>query len=97
MARLEDIPEGERNMMEGLDCTGFEGRLPWVTGPSLSERRVAILSTAALNLRGDAGFAPAHPWVLRDLRRGDDLGRSGHGFPYSSSSSGAGTSCLAQA
>lgn len=58
MARMEDIPEGERIMMEGPDCTGFEGRLPWVTGPGLSERRVAILSTAALNLRSDAGFAP---------------------------------------
>lgn len=58
MARLEDVPEGERRMMEGLDCTGFEGRLPWVTGPALSERRVAILSTAALNLRSDAGFFP---------------------------------------
>jgi D-proline reductase (dithiol) PrdB len=29
-----------------------------VTGPSLSERRVSILSTAALNLRSDAGFFP---------------------------------------
>ena len=58
MARLEDIPEGERKMMEALDCTGFEERLPWVTGPALSERRVAILSTAALSLRGDTGFTP---------------------------------------
>jgi D-proline reductase (dithiol) PrdB len=58
MARLEDIPLGERNMMLGLDCSGFEGRRPWVTGPKLRERRIALLSTAALNLRSDAGFLP---------------------------------------
>ena len=56
MARLTDIPLGERKMMEELDCSGFEGRRPWVTGPALSERRVAIVSTAALNLRSDAVF-----------------------------------------
>jgi D-proline reductase (dithiol) PrdB len=56
MARLEDIPLSERKMMEELDCTGFEGRRPWVQGPSLSERRVAIVSTAALNLRDDAVY-----------------------------------------
>ncbi len=58
MARLADIPLGEREMMMGLDCSGFEGRRPWVTGPKLPERRVALLSTAALNLRRDAVFLP---------------------------------------
>ena len=58
MARLEDIPLGERTMMLELDCSGFEGRRPWVTGPPLSERRIALLSTAALNLRRDAAFMP---------------------------------------
>jgi D-proline reductase (dithiol) PrdB len=56
MARLEDIPLGERRMMEGLDCTGFEGRHPWVAGPPLNRRRIAIVSTAALNLRSDAVY-----------------------------------------
>jgi D-proline reductase (dithiol) PrdB len=56
MARLEDIPLSERKMMEELDCSGFEGRRPWVKGPPLSQRRVAIVSTAALNLRSDAVY-----------------------------------------
>ena len=53
MARLEDIPLSERKMMVELDCSGFEDRRPWVKGPPLSERRIAIVSTAALNLRSD--------------------------------------------
>ncbi|MBI3919677.1 MAG: selenoprotein B glycine/betaine/sarcosine/D-proline reductase [Betaproteobacteria bacterium] len=56
MARLEDIPLSERKMMQELDCSGFEERRPWVRGPALERRRVAIVSTAALNLRSDAGF-----------------------------------------
>jgi D-proline reductase (dithiol) PrdB len=56
MARLEDVPLGERRMMESLDCSGFEDRRPWVKGPPLNERRVALLSTAALNVRGDAVY-----------------------------------------
>ncbi|MEM9682194.1 MAG: glycine/sarcosine/betaine reductase selenoprotein B family protein [Pseudomonadota bacterium] len=56
MARLEDIPHSERKMMVELDCSGFEGRRPWVKGPPLSERRIAIVSTAALNLRSDAVY-----------------------------------------
>lgn len=53
MARLEEIPLNERKMILGLDCSGFEDRNPWVTGGPLNTRRVAIVSTAALNLRGD--------------------------------------------
>ena len=56
MARLKDIPLSERKMMEDLDCSGFEGRRPWVKGPPLRERRIAIVSTAALNLRSDAVY-----------------------------------------
>lgn len=56
MARLEDLPLGEREMVEGLDCSGYEDRRPWVVGPALNQRRVAIVSTAALNLRSDAVF-----------------------------------------
>lgn len=45
-------------MVMRLDCSIFEERRPWVNGPPLSERRVAIVSTAALNLRTDAVFHP---------------------------------------
>jgi len=58
MARLEDIPLGERKMMLELDCSGFAGRRPWVMGPKLHARRIALLSTAALNLRSDPTFLP---------------------------------------
>ncbi len=56
MARLETIPLSERQMMIELDCSGFEGRRPWVATQPLNERRIAIVSTAALNLRGDAVY-----------------------------------------
>lgn len=56
MARLDDIPLSERKMMEELDCSGFEDRRPWVKGAPLSERRIALVSTAALNLRSDAVY-----------------------------------------
>jgi len=56
MARLQDVPLSERKMMETLDCSGFEGRRPWVQGPALNERRVALLSTAALNMRSGAVY-----------------------------------------
>ena len=54
MARLETIPSGEQKMMIELDCSGFEGREPFVAPKPLSERRISIISTAALNMRGDA-------------------------------------------
>jgi D-proline reductase (dithiol) PrdB len=56
MAYLESIPLGERKMMMELDCSGFEGRRPWVATKPLHERRIALLSTAALNLRSDAVY-----------------------------------------
>ena len=54
MARLETIPSGEQKMMIELDCSGFEGREPFVAPKPLSERRISIISTAALNMRDDA-------------------------------------------
>ena len=56
MARLEELPFNERKMVVELDCSGNEKRRPWVTGPPLCEGRVAIVSTAALTVRGDAVF-----------------------------------------
>ncbi len=53
MARLDTIPLHERESMVTLDCSGFEDRRPWVAGAPLDERRIPILSTAALNMRGD--------------------------------------------
>lgn len=56
MARVQDIPEPTRSTVTTVDCPRFETR-PFVTGPALSERRVALISSAALIKRGDKPFA----------------------------------------
>ncbi len=55
MARLDDIPEGEREMLKRMVMPVF-GATPFVKGKPLSERRVSILSTAALQKRDDKIF-----------------------------------------
>jgi D-proline reductase (dithiol) PrdB len=55
MARLEDIPEPTRTAVASIPCPRFD-TTPFVAGPRLSERRVAIVSSAALIHRGDKPF-----------------------------------------
>ena len=55
MVRLSELPEASRTSLLKLDCTGFDGR-PWVEGPSITQRRVAIISTAGLHQRDDRSF-----------------------------------------
>jgi D-proline reductase (dithiol) PrdB len=55
MARPEDIPQPTRDAVLNLPCPTFE-TTPFVSGPPLSQRRVAILSSAALVKRGDPPF-----------------------------------------
>jgi D-proline reductase (dithiol) PrdB len=55
MARLEDIPEPTRTAVRDIPCPSFE-TTPFVAGPPLSERRIAILGSAALIRRGDSPF-----------------------------------------
>lgn len=55
MARMEDLPEGEREMLRTIELPTFE-TTPFVRGKPLSERRVAIISTAALQKRDDRIF-----------------------------------------
>ncbi len=55
MARLDKMTEAERRHLEELQCPTFESQA-WVEGPLLSERRVAIISTAGLHTRGDRPF-----------------------------------------
>lgn len=55
MARLEDIPEPTRTAVRDIPCPAFE-TAPFVSGPPLAERRVAIVSSAALIHRGDNPF-----------------------------------------
>ena len=74
MARLDDIPEPTRTAVRDIPCPSFE-TWPFVTGPKLAERRIAIVSSAALIQRGHkpfpfgSGEARAVPenWDVRDI------------------------------
>ena len=55
MARLDQMTEWDRKHLEDLKCPTFETN-PWVEGPPLSERRVAIISTAGLHRHDDRPF-----------------------------------------
>lgn len=58
MVRLADLPEWERqHMLDKLQgLSGFDSR-PWVEGPPLARRRVAIVTTSGLHRRQDRPFA----------------------------------------
>ncbi len=55
MARLDQMNEALRKHLEALPCPTFENQ-PWVDGPPLGSRRVAIVSTAGLHGRDDRPF-----------------------------------------
>ncbi len=55
MARLDQMAEPQRSHIANLPCPHFD-KTPWATGPELSKRRVAIISTAGLHRRGDRPF-----------------------------------------
>ncbi len=55
MVRLDDLSEEERKMLLSLPCPTFETN-PWVSGPPLNERRLAIITTAGLHTRNDRPF-----------------------------------------
>ncbi len=74
MVRLRDLPEWERDYLSGLTCPEFDSA-PWVSGPPLIRRRVAIVSTAGLQNRGDRPFSEdvADYRVIRGDKRAKDL------------------------
>jgi D-proline reductase (dithiol) PrdB len=55
MARLEDIPQPTRDAVLAVPCPSYDA-YPFVVGPPLAKRRVAIVSSAALIRRGDKPF-----------------------------------------
>ena len=55
MTRLTDLPPAQAKRLDELECPDFATR-PWVTGPPLSQRRVAIVSSAGLVVRGESPF-----------------------------------------
>jgi len=59
LARLTDMPEWERehHLVKIRELPDF-GRTPFVAGPPLNQRRVAIITTAGLHVRDDRPFDP---------------------------------------
>ena len=56
MARIDDLPEPTRTVVRDLPCTPSTSA-PFVAGPALSGRRVALVSSAALVQPGEAPFS----------------------------------------
>jgi D-proline reductase (dithiol) PrdB len=55
MVRLNDLPAAQARRYAELECPSF-ATTPWVTGPPLSQRRIAIVSSAGLVVRGEKPF-----------------------------------------
>jgi D-proline reductase (dithiol) PrdB len=66
MVRLSALEASLADRLRNYDCPVFDTQ-PWVEGPSLKDRRVALISTAGLHRRSDrpftiqAGQAPDWP------------------------------------
>lgn len=55
LARIDDIPQPTRDAVLSVPCPSFE-TTPFVAGPKLAQRRMALVSSAALIRRGDKPF-----------------------------------------
>jgi D-proline reductase (dithiol) PrdB len=53
--RLERLPAAQAERYATLECPDFK-TTPWVEGPPLNQRRVAIVSSAGLVVRGERPF-----------------------------------------
>ena len=60
MTRLTDLPPAQAKRLAELECPDF-ATTPWVTGPALSRRRVAIVSSAGLVVRDEDPFRGRDP------------------------------------
>ncbi len=60
MTRLSNLPPAQAKRLAELDCPDFATR-PFVSGPALSRRRVAIVSSAGLVVRGEEPFRGRDP------------------------------------
>src|SRR4051812_34941774 len=54
--RLSELDPAEAKHLGAIKCPTFAGR-PFVPPKPLTSRRIAIVSTAGLQLRGERGFA----------------------------------------
>ncbi|MEE2932675.1 MAG: glycine/sarcosine/betaine reductase selenoprotein B family protein [Pseudomonadota bacterium] len=55
MVRLKDIPALDAKHLREKECPVFDNE-PFVSGPALEDRRVAIVTTAGLHRRKDKNF-----------------------------------------
>lgn len=60
MTRLTDLPSAQAKRLAELECPDFATR-PFVSGPPLAARRVAIVSSAGLVVRGETPFRGRDP------------------------------------
>jgi len=56
MARMEEFLPAAQKTYQELECPTFQGK-PFVAGPPLNRRRIAIVSSAGLLPRGEKPFA----------------------------------------
>ena len=65
MVRLEQLNKISASSLLKMECPEFETR-PWVDGPPLNQRRIALISTAGLHRHDDRPFTiqsgPAQEW-----------------------------------
>jgi len=55
MVRMTDLPQATQTGMANLECPRFE-TTPFVSGPPLAKRRVAVVTSAGLVRRGERPF-----------------------------------------
>jgi D-proline reductase (dithiol) PrdB len=55
MVRLSDLPDDDARHLREKESPPFDSE-PWVTGPPLAQRRVAIVTSAGLHRRDDRSF-----------------------------------------
>ena len=60
MARMSDLPDYEQAFLMKMPMPTFDSQ-PWVEGPSLRERRVALVTTAGLHKLNDRPFSVGIP------------------------------------
>jgi D-proline reductase (dithiol) PrdB len=72
--RLTDLPPAMAKRLAEAECPVFDTR-PWVEGPPLARRRIAIVSSAGLVVRGEKPFRGRDPdyRVIRATTRPDQL------------------------
>jgi D-proline reductase (dithiol) PrdB len=60
LVRLSDLPAAMAKRLAELECPDFATK-PWVEGPPLAQRRVAVVSSAGLVVRGETPFRGRDP------------------------------------